>query len=67
MVKNSHVSTVYNTANSSAHFLKLLGYDINSNQKYNNARITKAADKFIFEAGEFEQIEYEYNPESDNP
>ena len=57
---------VFNAANNSAHFLKLLGYDINSEQNRITYGIRKAADKFIFESGEIQKLEYTYDPEKDD-
>ena len=57
---------VFDAANNASHLLNSLGYDINFEQNNIAYGIRKAADKFIFEAGDVERLEHIYNPEMDD-
>lgn len=57
---------VFDAANQASYILNSLGYDINSNQNNIAFGIRKAADKFIFEAGDIDRLDYAYEPAKDD-
>ena len=57
---------VFDAANNASYLLNSLGYDINSKQNNIAFGLRKAADKFIYEAGDTDRLEYVYDPETDD-
>lgn len=57
---------VFDTANQASYILDSLGYDITFKQNNIAFGIRKAADKFIFEAGDIDRLEYDYEPATDD-